>query len=181
MASVPLPIEARKRSAFVCRCANPPAGFTNLVDPTFANRGIYARPYHADFLAVTSPAPAVDHHTDDMAADLRLFHDIIRPGLARRVVGFEDIQLVDAWAGHDEIDTFDQNGVIGRHPEIQNFVLACGLSGHGVMHAPAISAPHKSPALTHSSQTASQLRRRSPAIAKAQSPWSRGFRTEETS
>ena len=138
MASVPLPIEARKRSAFVFRCAKPPAGFTNLVDPTFAHRGIYARPYHGDFLAVTSPAPEVDHHTDDMAADLTLFHDIIRPGLARRVVGFEDIQLVDAWAGHYEINTFDQNGVIGRHPDIQNFVLACGFSGHGVMHAPAV-------------------------------------------
>ncbi|MEZ2299364.1 NAD(P)/FAD-dependent oxidoreductase [Variovorax sp. RCC_210] len=138
MASVPLPIEARKRSAFVFRSANPPVGFTNLVDPTFANRGIYARPYHGDFLAVTSPAPEVDHHTDDMAADLSLFDDIVRPGLARRVVGFEDIQLVDAWAGHYEINTFDQNGIIGRHPEIHNFVLACGFSGHGVMHAPAV-------------------------------------------
>ena len=28
--------------------------------------------------------------------------------------------------------------MIGRHPEVHNFVMACGLSGHGVMHAPAI-------------------------------------------
>jgi len=138
MASVSLPIEARKRSAFVFRSANPPSGFTNLVDPTFGNRGIYARPYRGDFLAVTSPAPELDHHTDDMTADLALFHDIVRPGLARRVVGFEDVQLVDAWAGHYEINTFDQNGIIGRHPDVANFVMACGFSGHGVMHAPAV-------------------------------------------
>lgn len=138
MAGLTLPIEARKRSAFVFRSATPPLGFTNLVDPTFASRGVYVRPYRGDFLAVTSPAPEVDVHTDDMSPDLPLFDDVVRPGLARRVIGFEDIQLVDAWAGHYEINTFDQNAVIGRHPEVQNFVIACGLSGHGVMHAPAI-------------------------------------------
>ena len=138
MVAIPLPIEARKRSAFVFRTATPPAHFTNLVDPTFAGRGIYARPFRGDFLAVTSPAPAVDHHTSDLSADLTLFHDIVRPGLAKRVEGFERIELVEAWAGHYEMNTFDQNGVIGPHPDVRNFVLACGFSGHGVMHAPAV-------------------------------------------
>ncbi len=138
MASIQLPIEARKRSAFVFRAANPPVHFTNLVDPTFAGRGIYARPFRGDFLAVTSPAPEVDHHTSDLSADLALFDEIVRPGLAKRVAGFERVELVDAWAGLYEMNTFDQNGVIGPHPEVRNFVLACGFSGHGFMHAPAV-------------------------------------------
>ena len=87
------------------RSESPPVGFTNLVDPTFASRGVYVRPYHGDFLAVTSPAPEVDVHTEDMSGDLALFDDVVRPGLARWVIGFEEIQLVDAWAGHYEINT----------------------------------------------------------------------------
>src|SRR5579872_6718143 len=31
-----------------------------------------------------------------------------------------------------------QNGIFGRHPEMPNFILANGFSGHGLQHAPAI-------------------------------------------
>lgn len=138
MAKVLIPIEARKRSAFVFRTNQPPIGFMNLVEPTFASRGIYVRPYQGDFMAVTSPSVSNDPDTDNLDPDLSLFEEIIRPALARRVHGFENIELVNAWAGHYEINTFDQNAIIGRHPVISNLVFACGLSGHGVMHAPSI-------------------------------------------
>ncbi len=36
------------------------------------------------------------------------------------------------------MSTFDQNAIIGAHGEIDGFYFACGLSGHGVMHAPAV-------------------------------------------
>jgi FAD-dependent oxidoreductase domain-containing protein 1 len=138
LANVSIPIEARKRSAFVFRTDHSPNGFMNFVDPTFASRGIYARPYRGQFMAVTSPAVEDDPDTDNLEVDLGLFEEIIRPALARRVHGFERIELVDAWAGHYEINTFDQNAIIGRHPQLTNLVFACGLSGHGVMHAPSI-------------------------------------------
>lgn len=91
-------------------------------------------------MALTSPAPEIDHHcqNSDQSPDVRLFEDIIKPGLARRVVGFEDIELVSSWAGHYEVCTFDWNAIIGRQPEITNLIMACGLSGHGIMHAPAV-------------------------------------------
>jgi FAD-dependent oxidoreductase domain-containing protein 1 len=41
--------------------------------------------------------------------------------LSRRVEGFQDMQLVDSWAGHYELNTFDQNAILGPHPEINNF------------------------------------------------------------
>jgi sarcosine oxidase subunit beta len=40
------------------------------------------------------------------------------------------------WAGLYEI-TPDHNPILGRHPELQNYVDASGFSGHGIMHAPA--------------------------------------------
>lgn len=137
-AGVTLPIESRRRTAFVFRAGRPPEGFLNLVDPTYGSRGVYARPYRGNFMAVTSPEPANDPHTRDLTPDLELFDEIVRPALARRVRGFEDLELIDAWAGHYEINTFDQNAILGAHPDIDNLIFACGLSGHGVMHAPAI-------------------------------------------
>jgi FAD-dependent oxidoreductase domain-containing protein 1 len=140
LAGVELPIEPRKRTAFVFRPVSAgPRGFCNVVDPTFAARGVYVRPFEGDFLAVTSPAPQDDLPSADFEPDLALFESVVRPALARRVRGFGQIELVRAWAGHYEINTFDQNAIIGPHPQLSNLYFACGFSGHGVMHAPAVA------------------------------------------
>lgn len=142
LAGVDVPVESRKRSVYVFRAQQPPADFACLIDPTFASRGVFARPYGKPdeglFMAVTSPAPNDDPHTHDFQVDDVLFEEVIQPALARRVRGFERIERVHAWAGHYEMNTFDQNAVVGAHPDLSNFVFACGLSGHGVMHAPAV-------------------------------------------
>ncbi|HEU4801032.1 MAG TPA: FAD-dependent oxidoreductase [Gemmatimonadales bacterium] len=44
-----------------------------------------------------------------------------------------------AWGGLYEISP-DKHAVLGVHPECENFFLANGSSGHGVMHAPALGA-----------------------------------------
>jgi FAD-dependent oxidoreductase domain-containing protein 1 len=137
-AGIDLPIEARKRTAFVFRARQGPKEFTNLVDPTFRQRGVYARPYRGDYLAVTSPDPANDVASVDYEPDLALFDAVVKPALERRVFGFERMELVRAWAGHYEMNTFDQNAIIGPHPALTNLHFACGFSGHGVMHAPAV-------------------------------------------
>jgi FAD-dependent oxidoreductase domain-containing protein 1 len=131
-----LPVESRKRCAFVFEADGGPADYPCLVDPTVAQRSIFSRPLDGRFLAVTSPDPSRDPSTDDLEVDRDLFEEVIRPGLAGRVKGFQQVELVDAWAGHYEVNTFDQNAVIGRHPAVQNLYLTCGFSGHGVMHAP---------------------------------------------
>jgi sarcosine oxidase subunit beta len=40
------------------------------------------------------------------------------------------------WAGLYEI-TPDHNPILGRHPQLSNYINASGFSGHGVMHSPA--------------------------------------------
>lgn len=48
------------------------------------------------------------------------------------------MQLQSAWAGYYEYNTLDQNGVIGAHPVIMNFIFANGFSGHGIQQSPAV-------------------------------------------
>jgi sarcosine oxidase, subunit beta len=40
------------------------------------------------------------------------------------------------WAGLYEI-TPDHMPILGRHPDLANYIDASGFSGHGVMHSPA--------------------------------------------
>lgn len=137
LAGVDLPLEARKRTAFVFRALDPPSLDVQLVDPTVDGRGIYVRPYDGDYVAVTAPPPERDGEAFDFEPDRWLFDDVIRPALQRRIRGFGDVELLRAWAGHYEMNTLDQNAIIGPHPRVENLLFACGFSGHGVMHAPA--------------------------------------------
>ena len=133
-----VPVEPRKRTVFLFKPRTPVGDLPNLVDPTVEGRGLYVRPYEDVFLAVTAPPPQRDPATNDLEPDDYLFDEIVRPALARRVHGFEEVEVVRAWAGHYEMNTFDQNAIIGQHSDVDGFYFACGLSGHGVMHAPAV-------------------------------------------
>jgi sarcosine oxidase subunit beta len=61
-----------------------------------------------------------------LEAGVARFPALEQAGLARR----------RCWAGLYEI-TPDHLPVLGRHPELPNYLDASGFSGHGVMHAPA--------------------------------------------
>jgi len=48
------------------------------------------------------------------------------------------VRVTRAWAGYYEYNRFDQNGLVGRLPGCDNVFVACGFSGHGMQHAPAV-------------------------------------------
>ena len=58
--------------------------------------------------------------------------------MAARIQAFETLKVVNAWAGHYDFNTLDQNAIIGPDPELPNFIYANGFSGHGLQHAPGV-------------------------------------------
>lgn len=67
------------------------------------------------------------------------FEDTVWPLIATRLPKFESIKLQSTWGGHYAQNTLDGNMIIGRFSDrFENILTACGFSGHGVMHAPAV-------------------------------------------
>ena len=67
------------------------------------------------------------------------FEDTVWELLANMVPKFETIKLQRSWGGHYAQNLFDGNMIIGRYSEgLKNLLTACGFSGHGIMHAPAV-------------------------------------------
>lgn len=134
LAGLDLPVRPRKRIVHVIDCRTPLAACPMVIDPG----GVYFRPEGTRYLAGVSPAPADDADCYDLDVDWSLFAARVWPALANRVPAFEAIRLVDAWAGHYEYNTVDQNAVLGPHPQIANFFFANGFSGHGMQQTPAV-------------------------------------------
>ncbi|XP_059723184.1 FAD-dependent oxidoreductase domain-containing protein 1 [Haemorhous mexicanus] len=132
----PLPIQPRKRYVFTWHCPNGPGlSCPFLIDTS----GAYFRPDGAagNYLGGMSPTEEEEPDPSDLSVDHDYFHEQIWPRLAQRVPAFESLRVRGSWAGYYDYNTFDQNGVLGPHPRLENLFLAAGFSGHGLQHAPA--------------------------------------------
>ncbi|XP_051256767.1 FAD-dependent oxidoreductase domain-containing protein 1 [Dicentrarchus labrax] len=137
IAGIPLPVEPRKRYVYVVHCPDGPGLDTPfLIDYS----GVYFRRegLGGNYIAGTSPEEAEEPDTSNLEVDHQFFEDKIWPNLANRVPAFEKLKVTSAWAGFYDYNTFDQNGIIGIHPLINNMYFATGFSGHGLQHSPAV-------------------------------------------
>jgi glycine/D-amino acid oxidase-like deaminating enzyme len=141
MAGLDIPIEPRKRTLFVFDCARTPQGSARVnqgrLPLMIDSSGVFCRPEGRYFLAGCPPAddPAVDW--DDHEPRYGEFEETIWPALATRSEAFEAIKVLRQWAGHYDFNTLDHNLVVGRHPDVRNFIFANGFSGHGLQQSPA--------------------------------------------
>jgi sarcosine oxidase len=134
IAGIALPVEPRRRSVFVFDSRQPP-GLTPLtIDPT----GVWFRPEGRFYIGGATPADGNDPAGAPLEVQNQEWEEIVWPALAARVPGFEAAKVVNAWAGYYDYNTFDQNGIVGRHPKIESLIFATGFSGHGIQQSPAV-------------------------------------------
>lgn len=135
MAGLELPVRPRRRFVYHFASATRFDGAPLTIDPG----GVYFRPEGLAYLGGFSPrAGAADPDSEDLRPDRGAFEEVVWPALAHRVPAFESLRLLDAWAGLYEVNTVDQNAIIGPHPQVANFLFANGFSGHGLQQAPAV-------------------------------------------
>ncbi len=134
MAGIDLPVMALKAETFFFRAEAALADCPIILDRT----GLHLRPEGEGFICAFPGSGAPADAGDDFSVDYDQFEARIWPALAHRVPCLSALKLVRAWAGHVEFNRFDQNPVIGPHPEVTNFHFANGFSGHGIQHAPAV-------------------------------------------
>jgi FAD-dependent oxidoreductase domain-containing protein 1 len=132
LAGVDLPVFARRRTVYVIACRSALSPFPLLIDPC----GFWIRPEGTGFIAGFSPAE--DPDDAPLEPEYDAFDSWLWPALAARVPAFEAAKLERAWAGYYEMNVFDHNGIVGFHPEIANFGLLSGFSGHGMQQAPVV-------------------------------------------
>lgn len=132
-AGVELPVRPRKRNTFVFDCRVDLSGAPLTIDPT----GVAFRPEGAGYIGIVSPDESDDPDSSDLDVDYAPFEEIIWPTLAARVPAFAAIKLRSAWAGWYDFNAFDQNAILGPHPEVEGLLFCNGFSGHGVQQAPA--------------------------------------------
>ncbi|MDK9695151.1 MAG: FAD-binding oxidoreductase [Siculibacillus sp.] len=139
LAGITLPVEPRKRFVYVVHCREAVPGLPMLIDGTVVASGVYVRPEGQFHICGVSPSDEEDRRCadDDFEVDYSLYEEVIWPALATRIPAFESLKLIRAWAGHYDFNTFDHNAIIGRHPEVTNFVFCNGFSGHGIQQGPA--------------------------------------------
>ncbi|MGF1609008.1 MAG: NAD(P)/FAD-dependent oxidoreductase [Kiloniellales bacterium] len=135
LAGAELPVEPRKRMSYVFDCRTDLLRAPLTIDPS----GVAFRPEGQQYLAIISPPEEQDGPCDerDLELDYTVFEEVIWPTLAARVPAFEAIKLSGAWAGHYDYNAFDQNAVLGPHPEIAGLYFCNGFSGHGIQQSPA--------------------------------------------
>jgi glycine/D-amino acid oxidase-like deaminating enzyme len=135
MADLTIPVEPRKRCIFVFSCREEmPQGMPAVIAPN----GVFCRPEGLHFLSTIEPEIDGRADREDFRVNLNEFEEHIWPTLAELVPAFESIKVVRSWAGHYEFNTLDQNGIVGTHVEVENFIMANGFSGHGLQHSPGI-------------------------------------------
>lgn len=136
MAGIDIPIEPRKRYTWVFSAETPLDRELPLtIDPTGLHvrqdtKTTYMAGGHSDY------DPAVDF--DDFQMDLSLWQDHVWPTLATRIPQFEAIKVLREWVGHYDMNTLDQNAILGPHSVVSNFIFLNGFSGHGLQQSPAL-------------------------------------------
>ncbi|MEL6584967.1 MAG: FAD-binding oxidoreductase [Pseudomonadota bacterium] len=133
-AGLSLPVYPRKREVIVFESpARVPKDLPLITDAS----GMYVRPEGDCFFCGMPPRDDPRADPTDFNPDPTLFEEHLWPALAHRIPGFEELRVRNRWVGHYEFNEYDQNALIGPHPECASFFCINGFSGHGLQQAAA--------------------------------------------
>ncbi|GAV06084.1 hypothetical protein RvY_16119 [Ramazzottius varieornatus] len=132
------PIEKRKRYIYMFHCPEGPRlSFPILVDPN----GLYVRREGINGMYMCSYTPRSNQQEpdpDDPNSGEEFFNNVLWPKLVYRAPVFSKLKLRGSWHTFYDYNYFDQTGIVGPHPYYFNISFACGFSGYGIQHAPAV-------------------------------------------
>lgn len=133
MVGVEIPVVPVRRMVYLVR---PPKLFEYDLPLTIDPSGVYFL-HETGRQILTGKSRKEEPPGFNFSWDRQYFQEEIWPSLAHRIPLLNELKLVSGWAGLYEINQWDFNGIIGRHPEISGFFMAVGFSGHGFQQAPA--------------------------------------------
>lgn len=129
-AGMPIPVEPMRRFEHFVDADADLSGLPFVKDP----QGLAVRPEGAGLSVglVDFKQPA----GTDLTIDHGYFGRAVWPALAQRIPALDRLRLKSTTAGLYDQNRFDGNPIVGNYPgHVDNFWLACGFSGHGLMHA----------------------------------------------
>lgn len=132
LAGIPVPVRPYRRCIYMTEPMPDMPAFPFVID---TETGFYMRPEGEKLLiGVTNES---EPPGENLAVDWDWLETVLELG-ARRFPFLEQTGIVrrNCWAGLYE-NTPDHLPILGRNPELPNYVDASGFSGHGVMHSPA--------------------------------------------
>jgi glycine/D-amino acid oxidase-like deaminating enzyme len=128
-----LPVEPMRRFDHYVETPMDFSNYPFIKDP----KGLAVRPEGAGLTAAL-----VDFSTPggwDLSIDKSWFEDVVWPALVDRVPGADQLKLVSTWSGHYDQNRLDGQMILDRWTgNLDNYYIATGFSGHGLMHAPAV-------------------------------------------
>ncbi len=132
-AGIDLPVEPVMRTVHVVE-HDPALG---EVPSTFLPSGLYVLP---EGPASSQVAWSTDE--DPVGFDFRYrragFEEVVWPALVTSLSGYDRLRLTGGWCGLYAMNTLDHNAILGAWPDVAGLFVACGFSGHGFQHTPAM-------------------------------------------
>jgi sarcosine oxidase subunit beta len=133
LAGLQIPVAPYRRSIYMTE--DFPLWSSDMPFTFDVSSGFYIRKEgHGLLFGLSNPAEPPSERID---VDWEWLDTVLTAGIDR-FPPLEDARLAEkkCWAGLYEI-TPDHLPILGRHPDLPNYVDASGFSGHGVMHSPA--------------------------------------------
>jgi len=133
MVGMPLPVEPMRRFEHYFETPN-------AIEPLPYVKDIDRLAFRPSGIGYSGGVPQSDEPRGyNFEVDHDYFENTVWPALAHRFPAFEAVKCRSTWAGLYDQNELDGNLILGNWPgKLDNFYVAAGCSGHGLMHAPAM-------------------------------------------